>query len=77
MWKLLDEIRVLMTRRDKVRMAVLVVLMVIAGGLEIVGISILMPVVAVLSKPEISWLQKPKPQEARESPARRVSAMET
>ncbi len=53
MWKLLDEIRVLMTRRDKVRMAVLVVLMVIAGGLEIVGISILMPVVAVLSKPEL------------------------
>ncbi len=53
MWKLLCDIRVLMTRRDKISMAVLTLLMMVGAGLEIVGISILMPVVAVLSKPEL------------------------
>ena len=53
MWKLLQDIRMLLTPADKGRMALLTVLMVIAAGLELIGISILMPVVAVLTKPEL------------------------
>ena len=53
MLKLLREIRVLMTPADKAVMLALIALMVIGGGLEIIGISILMPVVAVLTKPEL------------------------
>ncbi len=51
MWKLLHDIRMLLTPADKIRMAVLTVLMVAAAGMEIAGISILMPVVALLTKP--------------------------
>ncbi len=53
MRKLLNEIRVMMTPRDKMLMLVLTGLMVAGALLEIVGITILMPVIAVLSKPEL------------------------
>ncbi len=43
----------LLTPADKGRMALLTVLMVIAAVLELIGISILMPVVAVLTRPEL------------------------
>ncbi len=53
MLKLLNEIRVLMTRRDKIKMLCILGLMVVGAGLEILGITILMPVVAVLANPEL------------------------
>ncbi len=53
MWKLLQDIRMLLTPADKGRMVLLTVLMVVAAVLELIGISILMPVVAVLTRPEL------------------------
>ncbi len=50
---LLQQLRILLTARDKWRMVLLSVMMMTTAGLEMVGVSILMPIIAVLTKPEL------------------------
>ncbi len=53
MRQLLDKFRKLLTPADKFAALRLLAAMCVGAGLEVIGISVLMPVVAVLSKPEL------------------------
>ena len=50
---LLDKFRRLLTVQDKFAALRLLLMMGVGAGLEVIGISVVMPVVAVLSKPEL------------------------
>ena len=50
---LFEKFRVLLTPADKFAALKLLVLMAVGAGLEVVGVAMLMPVVAVISKPEL------------------------
>jgi ATP-binding cassette subfamily C protein len=53
MLSLLNKIRYLLTRREKIFCALIVLMMIIGAGLEVLGIGLVMPVVALLTKPEL------------------------
>ena len=53
MWKTIQELRILLTRRDKMRLVGLTVLTTIAAVWEVAGIGLLIPVVAAVVNPEL------------------------
>ena len=53
MWKTIDQLRVLLSPRDKWKLLGLVLFMTAAAVAEIAGIGLLMPIVAVFTKPEL------------------------
>ena len=53
MWQVLGKLRVLITPRDKWRLVGVVVLMTAGALLEILGIGLLMPIIALFTKPEL------------------------
>ena len=53
MWKTLQELRILLTRRDKFRLAGLTLLTTVAAAWEVAGIGLMIPVVAAVVNPEL------------------------
>ena len=53
MWKTIDQMRILLTPRDKWKLLGLVLVMTAAAVAEIAGIGLLMPIVAVFTKPKL------------------------
>ena len=53
MISLLNKIRQLLSPRDKKIMVLLVLMMAAGAVLEMIGVSILMPIIAVVTRPEL------------------------
>ena len=53
MLEVIRNLRLLLTRKDKFRLAGVIVLLFISAMLEVAGLGLLLPVVAVFTKPEL------------------------
>lgn len=53
MWTFLQQLQTLLTRRDKLRCVCIAGMMVVGAGLEVLGVGLILPVIAILTTPEL------------------------